>query len=142
MTDIPTTTDTLAMTDTSIMPIVFVNAVVPPAPEHVHKYLVLRDKSCCEVMRIARENQGVWIFVFATKTAEACPDYRYLGRVARRDARYRLVVQPMYVGNLSPVEDAISEIVDRVLGGAPREEVTMYPDLGTRPLGARKPGSL
>jgi hypothetical protein len=93
-----------------------------PPHKYVARYIVLRDRSCREVMKVARENQGVWVFVFATRTVAECPDYLYLRRMAKRDARYQLVVAPVYVGNFKPIEYAIMQVVDRTLR-CDREEV-------------------
>ena len=106
------------------MKTVVVDAQFKPPPRYVAKYAVLRDRSCREVMALARRNPDVWLFPFVTGAVEDCPNYRWLGRAARRDARYRLVVQPMYVGNLSPVEAAIEQVVANALG-PDREEVRL-----------------
>ena len=73
-------------------------------------------------MATARKNPDVWIFPFVTCTAGECPNYTWLSRMAKHDARYSLVVQPLWIGHLGPAESAIEHIVARTLG-TDREEV-------------------
>ena len=102
--------------------LVMVNVTLPSILKYVAKYIVLRNCSCREVMATARKNPDVWIFPFVTRTIGECPNYTWLGRTAKHDARYSLVVQPLWIGNLKPVESAIEQIVARTLG-TEREEV-------------------
>lgn len=96
--------------------LVTVNVTLSPMPKYVAKYIVLRNCSCREVMATARKNPNVWVFPFVTHTVGECPNYTWLGRMAKRDARYSLVVRPLWIGNLKPVESAIEQIVVRTLG--------------------------
>ena len=105
------------------MKFVTINASIPPMPKYITKYIVLRDKTCREVLGVARRNPGVFIAVFATKSVKECPDYNYLRRVAKHDPRYADVMQPLYVGNLKPVESTIEQIVASWFGACSEEVI-------------------
>lgn len=94
--------------------IVTVDVRIPPMPAYRAEYIVLRDCGIREVRRVARNNPGVFVFPFYTGAPEAVPSFSgffFWG------SRYMYVVAPYYVGNLSPMEAAISEIIERCLGG-------------------------
>ncbi len=95
--------------------IVNVNVTVRPEPfTWPVEYIILRDKTRKEVLAVARQNPRVFVFPFATGKVEDVPDYRWLKRTGDESRSY--IVMPMYVGNLTPVEDAIQTIVKGSLG--------------------------
>lgn len=100
--------------------IVYVNCAVPPY-EWRPEYIILRDKTCNEVMATARRNPGVWIFPFATGAVEDAPDYRWIRK--RRDPAYELVTAPWYLGNFAreDIEPLIRRIVVACLGASAME---------------------
>ena len=97
------------------MTIVYVNCALPSYERH-SEYMILRDKTCNEVMATARRNPGVWIFPFATGAVEDAPDYRWLRK--RWDPAYELVAAPWYLGNFAreDIEPLIRRIVVAALG--------------------------
>ena len=106
-----------------------VNVMVDPATlsspveRYVPRYMALRDKIRREVLAAARANPGVFVFPFATGRPEDAPDYRWL---ARRGQGWRdHIVRPIYVGNLRPVDQAISQIITLTLG-SDAEEVGVF----------------
>lgn len=95
--------------------IVHVNVTVLPEPyTWPVEYIILRDKTRKEVLAVARNNPRVFIFPFATGKVEDVPDYRWLKRSGDESRSY--IVMPIYVGNLTPTEDAIQQIVKVSLG--------------------------
>jgi hypothetical protein len=93
--------------------IVTVNLTVLPPP--VIRYAVLRNKTAAEVEAYARAHPRIFVFPFATKTVDECPDYSSLAPPADGSTlppSWRdYVVNPMYIGNFDDPEDVIQEFV-------------------------------
>jgi hypothetical protein len=85
-------------------------------PLYRHRYAILRDKTAEEVLDFAKRHKKVFVFVFATKSIDECPDYSALDPVQHPDLYCSSddlshIVQPHYVGNFVEPENAIQEIV-------------------------------
>jgi hypothetical protein len=84
-------------------------AALVPRPPYRPKYAVLRDRPLWEVKDFARANPGVFVFPFYE---HSIPDFSH--QFYGRDMDH--VVQPMYVGNVWPVDQAIEALVKYSLG--------------------------
>lgn len=101
--------------------IVTVKAVLPAYQPYRAKYIILRDASRREVLDVARKHPGVFIFPFATGEPQDCPDYRWLKRTGDSSRDY--IAMPLYIGNLRPIEQAISETIRVAIGPNAIEEI-------------------
>lgn len=91
-----------------------VNLTIMP-PFKIVRYSVLRNKTAAEVEAYARAHPRVFVFPFATKTVDECPDYSALappadGSVLPPSWKDH-VTQPMYVGNFDNPEEAIQKFL-------------------------------
>lgn len=73
------------------------------------KYAVLMNRTRQQIVAFARAHPKVFVFPFVSLPPESCPDYRWL---RRKDCAIRdHIVQPMDVGNLKPMDEAIRQII-------------------------------
>jgi hypothetical protein len=95
-----------------LVPILFADL-----PKYVYRpeYAILKDKSAEEVIQFAKRHRKVFVFVFATKSVDECPDYSLLAPPDDPDLVFDPdldhVVQPQYIGHFVDPEDAIQQIV-------------------------------
>ncbi len=94
--------------------IVTVNVSLPAMPPYRPEYIVLRNKTLRQIRRVARQNLGVWIYPFCTGKVKDVPNYSGFQRRGKPEDSY--ILQPLYVGNLKPVDDAIREILTHAFG--------------------------
>ena len=103
-----------------------VSRTLAPAPgPFTVRYAILTNPTAAEVEAYATAHPDVYVFTFATRTVEECPDYSALDPPTEPDvlapAWQTRVVQPFYVGNLNP-EVAIREFISLALGIADATE--------------------
>jgi hypothetical protein len=87
-------------------------------PKYKPRYAILRNATRRQIIEFARSHPNVFIFPFVTvprdKIATDLPDYRWLSR--KGDSVRHYIAQPFYVGNLTPMESAICQLVEIALG--------------------------
>lgn len=82
-------------------------------PPYRPKFAILKDKSAREIVAFAKAHPHVFVFPFWTKGVEEMPNYR---RMMRRPLTMEeRIVQPMYIGNLDPIDEAIRQIIAHAL---------------------------
>lgn len=70
------------------------------------QYSILCDRTAADVMAFAREHPKCFVLPFVTGRAEDCPDY-----TSPLESKDLHIMQPFHVGNLSPLSEAIRQIV-------------------------------
>lgn len=80
------------------------------------KYAILCDRTLEQIVAYAKANSNVYVFPFDTKRVEDVSDKSALMKRPLVDLYGDWIVQPMYIGNLRPIGDAIDVVIHAGFG--------------------------